>query len=218
MSLEIQTLVLGPLATNTYVLSDEVGCAIVDPGMEPAELLEALKRHQAARMEIWLTHGHGDHIAGVAEIRAAYPDARICCPSGDANMLTDAKANMSGPFGFSLTSPPADKLLDPGQTLALGSTRWEVLDTSGHTRGGVSYYCRSGDVVLTGDSLFAGSIGRTDIPGGSASRLLNNIRRNLLALPDSVRMLPGHGGESTIGRERRSNPFLTGWAKLTDGN
>jgi glyoxylase-like metal-dependent hydrolase (beta-lactamase superfamily II) len=123
-------------------------------------------------------------------------------------MLGDPVANVSAMFGLSLTCPPADELLSPGQTLSEDGLAWRVLDTSGHTPGGVSYHCAEAGVVLTGDALFEGSIGRTDIPGADAERLLRNIRENLLSLPDLTRVLPGHGPETTVGRERRNNPFL----------
>ena len=210
MPLEIHTLVLGPLETNCYVLRDVEEYWVVDPGLGPEPLLQFLRAAKASPRRILLTHGHGDHIAGVAAVKAAYPGARLCCPAGDAGLLSDPTGNLSGPFGFALTAPEADELLEPGQTLAMGQAAWGLLDTSGHTPGGMSFYCRQDGVVLTGDALFAGSIGRIDIPGASAGRLLTNIRRHLLTLPDATRVLPGHGPETTIGQERRNNPFLTG--------
>lgn len=206
----IDTLVLGPLETNCYVLRDDGDCWVVDPGMEPGSLLAFLEAASAAVSRIVLTHGHGDHIAGVEAVKGMFPSAIITCPAGDEDMLTDPEANMSAPFGFAVCSPPAEELLRPAQTLRLGSAEWLVLDTSGHTRGGISLYCASGQVVLTGDALFAGSIGRTDIPGGSAARLLKNIRENLLTLPGPTQVLPGHGPRSTIDVEKRTNPLLLG--------
>ena len=208
--MNIDTLILGPLDTNCYVVSADSECWVVDPGMDAAPLIRLLNDREASVSRIIVTHGHGDHIGAVGDVKTAHPDATITCPSGDAAMLTDPQANLSAPFGFALSCPPADETIDPGQTLSLGSAQWRVIDTSGHTPGGVSLYCEKESVVITGDALFAGSIGRTDIPGGSASRLLRNIRENLLSLPDDVVVLPGHGPQSSIGREKRENPFFAG--------
>jgi len=207
MAVRIDTLVLGPLETNCYVIRCGEDCWVVDPAMA-APLVEFLRRERAEPGRILLTHGHGDHIAGAAGLKSAYPGARFLCPAADAMMLGDATANMSAMLGLSITAPAADELIRPGLTLYCGDSAWQVLDTSGHTPGGVSFYCADAAVVLTGDSLFAGSVGRTDIPDANEERLLKNIRENLLALPANTRVLPGHGGETTIGRQKRSNPFL----------
>ncbi len=205
----IETFRLGPLETNAYLLRCGDACWVVDPGMFPRLLLNRLKEAQLSPDRILLTHGHGDHIAGATEIKQACPDALLCCPTADAEMLTDPTANLSMLFGVEVLAPPADELFDPGQMLELGSSSWQVLDTRGHTPGGVSFYCEQAGVVITGDALFAGGIGRTDIPNGSASRLLANIRANLLTLPGEVSVLPGHGPASTIEQEKRSNPFFS---------
>lgn len=204
----IKAFVLGPLDTNSYVISIGNSCTIVDPGMPPGPLLEYLAESNLAPDRVLLTHAHGDHIAGIPQIKASFPHVRVVCPRADAELLTDAALNMSGMLGVPLTVGEADELIDPGATIDVGATRWQVLDTSGHTPGGMSYYCRDQKVVFTGDALFSGSIGRTDIPGGDEPRLLQNIRESLLSLPDGTIVLPGHGPASTIARERRENPFL----------
>ncbi len=206
--MNIEKFVLGPLETNCYVIRSNGECWVVDPGMWAESLMEFLTREDAEPSRILLTHGHGDHIAGIEQIRQSIPEIRICCPADDANMLTDPVANMSGVVAMNLTAPPADELLRPRQTLQCGQSSWKLLDTSGHTPGGVSYYCQDESVVLTGDALFAGGIGRFDIPNASGETLIANIRVNLLSLPDETRVLPGHGPETTIGAERRNNPFL----------
>jgi len=209
MSPKIVTFVLGPIETNTYLVLCDGDCWIVDPGFDPGKLIEHLSSRSLTPSRILLTHGHGDHIAGAGPIKAAWPEARLCCPRGDVEMLSDPQANMSGPFGLAVTSPPADEMVGPGMSLNCGTVEWRILDTSGHTPGGVSYYCPRGGVVLTGDSLFAGSMGRTDIPGASASRLISNIRAQLMTLPQVTQVLPGHGPATTIGDELATNPFLT---------
>jgi len=206
--LKIDTLVVGPLETNCYILRDGGDCWVVDAGIFPRPLVKFLRSSNSSPSRILLTHGHADHIAGVAKLKKAFPTASVTCPAGDAAMLCDPKANLSGPFGILMSSPEADELIEPGQILALGASRWEALDTSGHTPGGVSFYCGEHKVVITGDALFAGSIGRTDIPGASSARLLRNIREKLLSLPEDTRVLPGHGGETTIGSEKLTNPFF----------
>ncbi len=209
-SLSIQTFVTAPLETNTYLLGCGQAWWAVDPGMGLARLIDRVRRQGSTLTRILLTHGHGDHIVGISELRQAFPTARVSCPAGEADLLTNGEKNLSALCGFDITVSPADELLEPGQTLTLGELSWTLLDTSGHSPGGVSFYCPQAGVVLTGDALFAGSIGRTDIPGASERTLLANIRANLLTLPDKTRVLPGHGPETTIGQEKRSNPFLQG--------
>jgi glyoxylase-like metal-dependent hydrolase (beta-lactamase superfamily II) len=210
MSLQIDALELGPFQTNCYVLREGDCCWLVDVGFGPGPLLELLKKQAAGPQRILLTHGHGDHIAGVAEVKAAYPRARLCCPAADDFMLADGQANLSAMFGLSVACPPADELLQAGRDLDLrmGPLTWHALDTSGHSPGGMSFYCPQAGVVLTGDALFAGSIGRTDLPGAAIGPLIKNIRLNLLALPGPTKVLPGHGPPSTIQQELEGNPFL----------
>jgi len=208
MSVEILTFVTGPFATNSYLLRGAGACWVIDPGFGPRELLEFLSREHQTPDRIVLTHGHCDHIAGISDVRASFGSVPIWSPAADADMLTDAARNLSRAFGLPMTFPPADALFQPGETLRLGESAWEVLDTSGHTPGGVSLYGSAENAVFTGDALFAQSIGRTDFPDADTATLLGNIRRALLSLPDETKVYPGHGPVTSIGAERRSNPFL----------
>ncbi|MHC4561896.1 MAG: MBL fold metallo-hydrolase [Planctomycetota bacterium] len=211
MSLMIDAFVTGPLMVSTYVLRCDGQCCVVDPGsMGRDALIDALSDWGADVDQIWLTHGHGDHIAGVVPLKQMFPAATVTCSAVDAPLLNDPRANLSAAFGLSVTAPAPDSLVQPHQTLSIGPSQWTVLDTAGHTAGGVSFYCPDEAVVLTGDALFAGSIGRTDIPGGDLPTLITNIERALLSLPGQTRVLPGHGGATTIEAERRHNPFLSG--------
>ena len=210
--LDVATFVLGALMTNCYVLRDRedpAGCWVVDPGLEPQPLLDYLRARDLTPQRVLLTHCHGDHIAGCGAVKHVWPQVVLTAPAGEVAFLADPVKNMSLPFGFRIAAPEADETVAAGERLRLGERiAWEVLDTSGHTPGGLSYYNPPAGVVITGDALFAGSVGRTDIPGACESRLLRNIRQQLLALPDATRVLPGHGPPSTIGQERRSNPYL----------
>jgi len=214
--MDIETLILGPLETNTYVLHGDGGeCWVIDPaGMDGGQLLDYLQRNRLSPTRVLLTHGHGDHIAGVPDLTRAFPTCRVCCPEGDAPMLPDPNLNLSALMGVSILVSSPDESLRFGQVLMFGQIEWTVLDTSGHTVGGASYYSRQMKTVFVGDALFSGSVGRTDIPGGSAGRLLKNIRLNLMSLDDETRVLCGHGPETTIGRERRANPFMKDFYKL----
>jgi len=211
MPVKIETFVVGPLETNCYVLQagngSGDGCWIIDPGWADRSLMDFLRDRQLSPSRVLLTHGHGDHIAGVGAIRDAYPNVRICCAKLDSHMLIDPVANMSAVMGVPMISPAADELLSPSEVLTCGLTTWTVVDTSGHTPGGVSYYCEQVGVVFAGDALFRGSVGRTDLPGGSFARLIKMIAVNLMTLPDETRVLSGHGEPTTIGHERLTNPF-----------
>jgi hydroxyacylglutathione hydrolase len=194
-------------ATNCYL----VGCpesreaAIIDPGGEASRILQLLRKHQLKGRYVINTHGHVDHIAANGEIKKA-TGADLLIHRVDALSLTDAKRSMLSFLGKE-AGPPADRELDEGDVIEIGHTvRLKVIHTPGHTPGGI---CLAGDgLIFTGDTLFAGSIGRTDFPGGSYESLINSIKEKLLCYDDQVEIYPGHGPRSTIGEERKYNPFL----------
>ncbi len=198
---------------NAYVVFERPGgpCWIVDPSFEPqpqriAGLVDEQSLTPAA---ILITHCHADHVVGIDALMDRWPQIGLYVPAAEVDWLGDAHKNLSADFGMALTvAAKATQAVEPGQALQLDSLPWQVLDVSGHSPGGVAYYCPAGKVVIVGDALFAGSIGRTDLAGSSERQLLDNIRRNLLSLPDDVVVYPGHGPSTIIGRERATNPFV----------
>ncbi len=203
----LRKLVVGELATNCYV----VGCAttkegmVIDPGGDPEAILYAIEDMKLTVRMILNTHGHIDHILANTEIKEA-TGAELLIHEYDASMLVDPGANLSSFAASSVVSPPADRLLREGDKLKVGGILFEVVHTPGHTAGGISLVREA--LVFSGDTLFAGSIGRTDFPGGSLELLLHSIRTKLLPLPLTTTVLPGHGPNTTIGDERKWNPFL----------
>lgn len=215
--LEIETFLDASFGENAYVLStsDENGANIgwvIDPSFPPQvhRLLDYVRDRNIRLERVVLTHGHLDHIAGVDAVRSAHPQARVAIAEAEQGAFADPEMNLSGSVGLPLTlrSRP-DEDLPAGAELTLGSLTWRVLDVSGHSPAGRALYCPQAGVVFTGDALFAGSIGRTDFPGSDHRRLLDNIRRNLYTLPAETVVYSGHGPPTTIGNERKSNPFVS---------
>lgn len=199
----------GVFAENSYLVVDDQAraCAIVDPGEEAGLILHKVEETGATPVAIWLTHAHVDHVLGVTRM-AAETGAPVWLHPAD-RPLYDAVPDQAAWFGLVPAGPlPApDKDMVHGEQLAVGALRFEIRHAPGHSPGSV---CLAGPgVVLTGDVLFAGSIGRTDLPGGNFETLIASIERELLPLPDDTIVYSGHGPETTIGRERRANPFLT---------
>lgn len=209
-SLEIRRFACGPLETNTYVLIDPVRktCVLVDPA-EPGGTVERfLERERLTVERILLTHGHFDHIAGVDRFRTLLA-APVWIHVEDADMLTRPERNLSVLVGADVRTGPADGFLEHGTVIQFGpGPGLTVIHTPGHTAGGVCF--NAGAFVLAGDTLFRGSIGRSDFPGSSEALLLQSIRSGLMVLQDGVRVYPGHGEPTDIGFERRHNPFLSG--------
>lgn len=201
---------LGPFETNCYVvnLEGDSACWIVDAGFEPAEMIEHVRGTGLEPRALLLTHAHADHIAGVREVVAAFPGLPVRVHAAERDWLLDPMLNLSGGMGMPVTAPETDRTLEDGEELELSRTRWRVLHTPGHSPGGVTIHCADAGIALVGDALFAGSIGRHDFPGSSFETLAASIRERLYALPDETVVLPGHGPATTIGREKRSNPFV----------
>ena len=202
---------------NAFVVSSANGSGgragwVIDPGLgdQVQRLLDYIAREGIGLEKILLTHGHADHIAGLDAVHEAHPHAQVFMADADQPMLTDPELNLSAPFGFRVVmETPANGDITPRQVMRLGEVDWTALDTSGHSPGGRSFYCAEAGVVLTGDALFAGSIGRTDLPGSDSKQLLMNIHEQLLTLPPETMVYSGLGPITTIGNERKLNRFLS---------
>ena len=215
----IKMFTVGSLYTNCYV----VGCnetkeaLIIDPAFD-TELVAKRILSEAVQLELQIkyivnTHGHSDHIAGNG-IAKKLTTAPILIHEYDAPMLTNATENLTLLFGLRTVSlPPADQILHDGDAINVGEVTLRVLHTPGHTRGSISIL--GNDDVFTGDTLFAGSIGRTDLPNSAPKEIMNSLKK-LRALPDRIKVYPGHGPVSTIGEENKSNPFLQSFSASSD--
>lgn len=206
--IQIDTVPLGPLGTNAYVLTapESQRAVVIDPGMSPAPLLRRVEELEVEA--ILLTHAHFDHIAGVDELRK-----KKGCPvylhAAEADWLTTPKLNGSllwPEIGPPVITDPAEYELADGMTLTLLGATLQVLHTPGHSPGSVSFLM--GDQLFSGDCLFRLSVGRTDLPGGSASDLLDSIHGKLFKLDDGITVYPGHGARTSIGFERNNNPYV----------
>lgn len=194
--------------SNCYI----IGCEetkegiVVDPGAEGQRILKKIEELGLKVNKIILTHGHVDHIGALAEVQEA-TGAKVLIHADDAGQLTDASKNLSAFVGQKMSVKAADQLLADNDKIECGKLTLEVIHTPGHTRGGISLRCEP-DILITGDTLFAGSVGRSDFPGGSHSQLISSIKNRLLIFPPETKVFPGHGPSSTIDEEKRENPFL----------
>lgn len=205
----IKTLVVGPLDVNCYIVWDQDtgDGVVVDPGGNADVIAETVKSLGIKIIYIVDTHGHFDHVGGNGEL-AKLLNVKVAIHGADAHMIEGASAQ-SAFYGHQIEDlPPADVTFKGGADIEAGSLLIKVLHTPGHTPGGVCLYVEGAEILITGDTLFAGSIGRSDLPGGDHETLLASIKEKILPLSDGVRVYPGHGGSSTVGEERTHNPFL----------
>lgn len=204
----IQSLAVGPIMANCFILGCETTrkAVVIDPGAESSRILMKLAEKKLTVEYIINTHGHFDHVGANRKMKEA-TGARLVIHKEDQHML-GMLSDMSAAFGMSVeNSPPPDQTVKDGDTIQFGQISLTVLHTPGHTPGGISLF--TDEAVFVGDTLFAGSIGRTDFPGGSFDILASSIRNKLYTLGDKVTVYTGHGPETTIGREKRFNPFVT---------
>lgn len=203
----MEQLEVGPIMANCYILGCEQTkeAAVIDPGGDVDQILAALSNHGLTVKLIVNTHGHFDHVGANRKLKEA-TGAPILIHKGDAPMLTQLAASAAS-FGLSAeNSPEPDRLLEDGDTISFGDITLTVFHTPGHSPGGVALH--TDGYVFVGDTLFSGSIGRTDLPGGNYSVLLMSVQEKIFSLPDDTRVFCGHGPETTVGREKRYNPFF----------
>lgn len=209
--MKIDRLILGSFETNCYILRQSEAakdCLIVDTGLEAGELIDFLKEHTLNPVAVVLTHGHIDHVTGVAVLRQNFSEIKVHIHKLDAEMLTGAKDNLSALSGQTFSTEPADGFIEEGDKIEQANIALEVLHTPGHTPGGISLYSKQDGLIFVGDTLFAGSVGRTDFPAASFAQLIKSIREKLFTLPDETLCLPGHGPSTSIAQEKEHNPFL----------
>ena len=195
----------------TVYLREGGPCWIIDPGLPPQakQIIRHVRQHALTPAVIVLTHAHADHIGGIDEVRDALGLIPVHLAREEWAALTDPMENLSGLMGPGLVTQVDDPVDLPAHgTIELDGSRWRILDTCGHSPGGRTLYCADSKIAFVGDALFAGSVGRVDFPNSDGAKLMRNIQENLMALPDDTRVLSGHGPETTIGRERRTNPYV----------
>jgi hydroxyacylglutathione hydrolase len=205
----LESFPVGPLRCNCTILGDQVTheAMVVDPGENIAEILSRLQKHGLTLRQIVVTHAHIDHVGGAALLKKL-TGAPVFLNKRDLGLLS-AMEMQAGWLGVPTPEvAPPDVSADDGLAVGLAALPGEVIHTPGHTPGSICLLFPEQDLLLAGDTLFAGSIGRTDLPGGDGRQILRSLRDRLLVLPDTTRVLPGHGPETTIGEERQSNPFL----------
>jgi len=211
--LDILTIPVTLFMQNTRVLActETSRAVVIDPGGEAEKILAALKARSYSCQEIWLTHSHLDHVGGAAELQAELDAALYAHPA--ERQMRESVVQIAAMYGIAegfKNCPEPQHYISGGETLKVGNYEFKVLFTPGHAPGHVSFYCQDEAILIAGDTLFAGSIGRTDLPGGDHGVLLQSINEQILTLPRDTKVLPGHGPDTTVGEEMDSNPFLTG--------
>jgi glyoxylase-like metal-dependent hydrolase (beta-lactamase superfamily II) len=212
--LKVRVVVSEMFGENAYIayLEGSSQCLVFDPGFDDAVILKLLNENGLVPSAIVNTHGHIDHIAGNRALKQQFPDCPLAIGAGDAEKLTDPTKNLALMMGNNLTSPQADRLLHEGEVFSAAGIDLHVIEVPGHSKGHVVLLWKGAQpwVAFAGDVLFQGGIGRTDFPDGDTELLLGTIRRKLYTLPEDTLVLPGHGPSTTIGDEKRSNPFVRG--------
>jgi glyoxylase-like metal-dependent hydrolase (beta-lactamase superfamily II) len=212
MALSIHKYATGPLETNTYLVEDGSSCIVVDPSAGCQAPLSKIAREKLSVSATILTHCHFDHILGIGEILAAHPAAVVWAHPAEKPLLTNAEFNGSYLIGRPTVYDGPVSDLSEGKGISIGGLTFDVLHVPGHSPGGCALVFRDAGTTscLSGDALFAGSIGRYDFPLGDGPLLIRSIREKLLTLPDDTVVYPGHGGRTTIAREKRMNPYVSG--------
>jgi glyoxylase-like metal-dependent hydrolase (beta-lactamase superfamily II) len=210
---EIETIPVSAFAQNCRILFREKDAVVVDPGAEALKISRWLKEKGVSPSEIWLTHSHLDHCGAVADLLAQYPNMTLRAHPAEQQMRA-AVAQIAAMYGFApgdfKNCPEPHEQVRGGETLHFAGATFQVLFTPGHSPGHVSFYDPVTKLLLAGDTLFQGSIGRYDLPHSNGADLMRSLNEVIMALPDDVRVLPGHGPDTTIGVERQYNPYLRG--------
>lgn len=208
MNLAIRMMVLGPVQTNCYFLinEDTKEVLIVDPADRAQKIIECINSEGLKPAAILLTHGHFDHIMGVAGVKKEY-NIPVYASKDEVEVLANPQINVSTMMGAYL-SMKADKLFSDGDVLELAGMKLKVISTPGHTIGSVCFYMEEEKVLISGDTLFEASVGRSDFPTGSSRQLIESIKTRLFVLPDDTDVFPGHGGTTSIAYEKAHNPFI----------
>ncbi|MGJ7921358.1 MBL fold metallo-hydrolase [Neobacillus sp. LXY-4] len=208
--MEWKQIPLGPLQTNCYLIIKDEECLVIDPGEEGDKLIHIITSQKLKPKAILLTHAHFDHIGAVDLIRDHF-QIPVYVHEKEAKWLLNPSLNGSQFFGKLVRVKPADYILSEEKEFRIGSFDFQIFETPGHSPGSVSFYFKSKGIVLAGDALFNGSIGRTDLTGGNHQQLINSIHEKLLTLPEKTIVLSGHGSITTIAQEMDSNPYLNGF-------
>ncbi len=209
-SLQIHEFTLGPFKNNTYLVTelDSRECVIIDPAIGSRIILDEIANQQFELIQIWITHAHFDHIGGIQEIiKKCSDEVPVYVHPLEIELWQDGGGTKEFGFEVDLTPLPS-QITNEIHELKIGETHFQILHTPGHTHGHVTFYNAENSVAFCGDLIFQNSIGRSDLQGGDAAQIINSIRNKILTLPDDTRLLSGHGSETTVGRERRNNPFL----------
>ncbi|MBN2387427.1 MAG: MBL fold metallo-hydrolase [Anaerolineales bacterium] len=208
--LEIISFTLGPASTNAYLIADSESrqAVVVDPAWDGGLIATEAVRHGWTISQVWVTHAHFDHIGGLAQLSESLGRSNLTVALHAADLPLWNAGGGGALFGFQIDPGPAPDLdLAATRSLSLGGLQFEVRHTPGHTPGLCIFYCRAENVLFSGDLIFKGSVGRTDLPGGDWETLLASIRAQVFSLPDGTRILSGHGPETTVGDEKAYNPF-----------
>ena len=209
----IQVFPLGGFQTNCMIVTDGPPtqgkeCMVVDCGYDPEPMLEAIEEQLLIATKVVLTHAHADHIAGLHELRSRLGPVPIWMHEAEEAWLNDPMLNLSAALGLNITAPTPEGFLSEGDEVSIGNVTFEIRETPGHSPGSISLIHEASKNAIVGDSLFNGSIGRTDFPGSSFEVLANSIRTKLYTLDPETTAYPGHGPTTTIGREMMTNPFV----------